>query len=220
MRQERLESAVRQTRETVIRKVRSGSPTELFARGVDFDSSSRRNGVLLACLVLLIAGLGSYWINSPEIEASNSTAGNTAEPSQAPQAAPAPSQPVESLTKALPASEPVVLRPQTSPVTTEPPIQKIETNGLDPEPVKENQVAELPLDSKVQPVEPPVKPSSLTIPVVVEIEEGRVTEASIPQPQRGLAAYEATALRLARQRRFSNNTTRRETITVHVTREP
>jgi len=85
--------------------------------------------------------------------------------------------------------------------------------------VKENDVAKVGLDSPAAPPEPSAKPSSRTIAVVVEIEEGRVTEAFIKQPQRELAAYEATALRLARQRRYPKGTTRRETINLPVTRE-
>ena len=65
----------------------------------------------------------------------------------------------------------------------------------------------------------PEKMSSQTIAVVVEINEGHVTEAYVKTPQHGMAAYEATALRLARQRRFPKGTNRRETINLQVTRE-
>jgi glucose/arabinose dehydrogenase len=65
----------------------------------------------------------------------------------------------------------------------------------------------------------PTKSSSQTIAVVVEINEGHVTEAYVKTPQHGMAAYEATALRLARQRRFPKGTNRRETINLQVTRE-
>jgi len=65
----------------------------------------------------------------------------------------------------------------------------------------------------------PTKSSSQTIAVVVEINEGQVTEAYVKTPQHGMAAYEATALRLARQRRFPKGTNRRETINLQVTRE-
>ena len=43
----------------------------------------------------------------------------------------------------------------------------------------------------------------LSIPVVVRIEDGRVVEAYPAQPQPGHDAYEATAVRLARQKRFN-----------------
>jgi hypothetical protein len=65
----------------------------------------------------------------------------------------------------------------------------------------------------------PAKPSSQIIAVVVEINEGQVTEAYVKTPQQGMAAYEATALRLARQRRFPKGTNRRETLNLQVTRE-
>ena len=43
----------------------------------------------------------------------------------------------------------------------------------------------------------------LSIPVVLRIEGGRVVEAYAAEPQPGREAYEATAIRLARQRRFN-----------------
>jgi len=44
----------------------------------------------------------------------------------------------------------------------------------------------------------------LSIPVVVRIEDGRVVEAYAAQPHPGQEAYEATAVRLARQKRFDS----------------
>jgi hypothetical protein len=44
----------------------------------------------------------------------------------------------------------------------------------------------------------------VSIPVVVRIEEGRVVEAYAANPQPGQEAYESTAVRLARQRRFTS----------------
>lgn len=64
------------------------------------------------------------------------------------------------------------------------------------------------------------RPSSRTVVVMVQIDQGHVTEAYIPHHQPGLRAYEATALRLARQRRYGKDTKRKETITLQVTREP
>jgi hypothetical protein len=45
--------------------------------------------------------------------------------------------------------------------------------------------------------------NTVSIPVVVRIENGRVVEAYAAKPQPGHEAYEATAVRLARQRRFN-----------------
>ncbi len=208
---------------TEIRKTTLGSPEEFLLRVIS-DSSSRRNRVLLMCLMFLVVipttvGLASYWSNSAKSNVRKFSASKTPETLPAVAAVPAPSQAEEALTKTPPADKPIPLRPQPSPVTAEKQTQEPDTNRLDPAPVKDNEVAKVTLDPPAAPPEPSTKPSSRTIAVVVEIEEGRVTEAFIKQPQRELAAYEATALRLARQRRFPMGTTRRETINVPVTRE-
>lgn len=72
---------------------------------------------------------------------------------------------------------------------------------------------------KGPPVEP-AKPLAETIAVVVEVNEGHVIEAYIKAPQSGRGAYEATALRLARQRRFPKETNGKEIINLKVTGEP
>ena len=61
------------------------------------------------------------------------------------------------------------------------------------------------------------KPSSRTVVVVVEIAEGHVTEAYIQNPQVGLGAYESTALRMARERRYPKDAKRKETVVLKVT---
>jgi Flp pilus assembly protein TadD len=61
---------------------------------------------------------------------------------------------------------------------------------------------------------------SQSITVVMEIENGRVKYASISNPRPGLAAYEATALRIARGRRFAAGTNGRESITVRIQPTP
>jgi hypothetical protein len=62
------------------------------------------------------------------------------------------------------------------------------------------------------------KPTSRAIEVMVQIEDGHVTEAYVPNPQVGLAAYEATALRMARERRYPKDTSRKQSLTLKVTR--
>lgn len=209
--------------ETEISTPHKESPEEFLLRVIT-DSSARRNRVLLMCLVFLViipttVGLASYWSKGPETPVRNFTAAKTPETLPAPEAAPSPPQTDENPTKKLPKDEPVPLRPQLSQVTAEIPIEKPEAERLEPAPVKDNEPAKIIPDPPAAPSEPSAKPSSRTIAVVVEIEEGRVTEAFIQQPQRELAAYEAAALRLARQRRFPKGTTRRQTINLPVTRE-
>ena len=55
-----------------------------------------------------------------------------------------------------------------------------------------------------------------TITVVMEIENGRVKYASVPNRRTGLAAYEATAIRIARGRRYATNKSGQESIVVRV----
>ncbi len=62
----------------------------------------------------------------------------------------------------------------------------------------------------------PKNPSKLIV-VVVQIEGGRVVEAYVKDHHPGLEAYEATAIRLARQRRYSNDKIGTQTTIVKVT---
>lgn len=54
--------------------------------------------------------------------------------------------------------------------------------------------------------------------VVLQIENGRVTKASIVDHQPGMDTYESLALRIARQRRFPANQAGQETVKISVTR--
>ena len=73
-----------------------------------------------------------------------------------------------------------------------------------------------------QEAKPPVEtvkepePSSQSIKVVMQIENGRVLKASIANPRPGMDSYEALALRIARQRRYPTTQTGGETITISV----
>ncbi len=75
------------------------------------------------------------------------------------------------------------------------------------------------LEVRVSDKESPANLSSRGIAVVLQIEQGHVTEAYIQNPQVGLGAYEATALRIARERRYRKDTKLRETVTLQVTPE-
>lgn len=57
---------------------------------------------------------------------------------------------------------------------------------------------------------------SQSIRVVLQIENGRVLRASIANPQAGRNAYEALALRIARQRRYPPDSVGQETITIKI----
>jgi hypothetical protein len=61
-----------------------------------------------------------------------------------------------------------------------------------------------------------VKPTSESIAVVMQVENGRVLKASIANPKPGRENYEALALRIARQRRFASTVNGGETVTITV----
>jgi hypothetical protein len=60
------------------------------------------------------------------------------------------------------------------------------------------------------------EPSSQSVKVVMQVENGRVLKASIANPKPGMESYEALALRIARQRRFAPTTNGGETVTITV----
>ncbi len=59
-------------------------------------------------------------------------------------------------------------------------------------------------------------PNSLAITVTMEIKNGRVTYAAVENRRPGMEVYEASALRIARQRRYSSDKNGRESYVVHV----
>lgn len=61
------------------------------------------------------------------------------------------------------------------------------------------------------------KASSRTVVVIVQIAEGHVTEAYIQDPHVGLGAYESTALRIARERRYPKDKKGKEMVILQVT---
>ena len=63
-------------------------------------------------------------------------------------------------------------------------------------------------------------PTAQAITVVMEVENGLVTFASVKNHRQGLEGYEASALRLARQRRYPSNKTGQEFVVVRVTPPP
>jgi Domain of unknown function (DUF4388) len=68
---------------------------------------------------------------------------------------------------------------------------------------------------EAQPVKEP-EPTSQSIKVVMQIENGRVLKASIANPKPGMDSYEALALRIARQRRYAATVNGGQTVTINV----
>ena len=89
--------------------------------------------------------------------------------------------------------------------------QSIRTSERNNEPAV---VGESPKPTNVQASSSRSDPESVT--VVMEIENGRVLRASIANPKPGLDGYEALALRIARQRRYSSQQSGRETVKIKV----
>ncbi|MBA2502541.1 MAG: DUF4388 domain-containing protein [Pyrinomonadaceae bacterium] len=56
-----------------------------------------------------------------------------------------------------------------------------------------------------------------TLTIVMQVENGRVTGANVANRRPGMEAFEASALRIARQRRFPANTSGTETVRIKVT---
>ena len=77
-----------------------------------------------------------------------------------------------------------------------------------------------PLEVRTLEEKPAPNPHYRAIAVVVQIEEGRVEEAYIQNPQAGLRAFEATALRRARERRYPKETKRKEIVILHISTNP
>ncbi|MGI9167998.1 MAG: tetratricopeptide repeat protein [Pyrinomonadaceae bacterium] len=63
-------------------------------------------------------------------------------------------------------------------------------------------------------------PNSQAITVLMEVENGRIKYASVPNRRPGLAAYEATAMRIARERRYPANKSGQESIVIRVSSVP
>jgi hypothetical protein len=92
------------------------------------------------------------------------------------------------------------------------PVAKLKTSSSSPAPAENGSDQEsTPRNDK----DPPEN-SSKVIAVVMRIEDGRVSEAYVKEHHPGLEAYEATAIRLARQRRYSKDKAGTETIVVKV----
>jgi len=62
------------------------------------------------------------------------------------------------------------------------------------------------------------EPTTQSIKVVMQVENGRVLKASIANPRPGMDSYEALALRIARQRRYPTTQTGGQTVTINVSR--
>jgi hypothetical protein len=58
-----------------------------------------------------------------------------------------------------------------------------------------------------------------SVKVVMQVENGRVVRASVANPRPGMDSYEALALRIARQRRFSDKTNGEQSVRINVSKK-
>ncbi|MGH9962212.1 MAG: hypothetical protein ACREBC_34660, partial [Pyrinomonadaceae bacterium] len=63
-------------------------------------------------------------------------------------------------------------------------------------------------------------PNSLVVTVATEIKNGRVTYAVVENPRPGMEVYEASALRIARQRRYPTSKNGQQSIVIRVSPHP
>lgn len=161
----------------------------------------RRSLILAGAAIVMVVGLstviavtGGFTKNQPETSSnqqSQTHAGPVAAPAESPKAQ---------------ASLATVIRPNRD--------RKEERQTKPAEKSNTEIVAETKAAEEVKEAEP----SSQSIRVVMQIENGRVLKASIANPKPGMNSYEALALRIARQRRFPATTNGGETVTINVSK--
>jgi hypothetical protein len=189
----------------------------LFPLGV--KRSSRQNAraklVLSACVIFLMViagavGAASYWRRAKQTQSLETPLPVTAEGSLTP-----PS--IHEAPKSIPTANAVPVERQTplpnALVETED--AKARRSEVRDRIIKDSTNARS--DDQNIEVAPVDKSPARTIEVVVQIEEGHVTEAYVQNPQAGLGAYEATALRIARERRYPRDTNRKQSLFLKVT---
>jgi hypothetical protein len=76
--------------------------------------------------------------------------------------------------------------------------------------------ADIPLANGIEQKSSDVPSNTQSVKVVLQIEDGRVAEASIANHRSGMEAYEALAIRIARQRRYPSKAGGQETVVIKV----
>lgn len=202
------------------RKERAFLATSLLdVTNPSLTSSTRQRVAIRASVILLVVitatvGVASYWSKGKESAPQDFSSPKTAGALPAPIVVPSTAQGDEQNTRPKSTTS---RDAQPSTARTDAPLKVKADSDV---PRRHNAEAASKATTKAPEKESSTKPSSRTITVVVQIDDGHVTEAYIQNPKGGLAAYEAAALRLARQRRYPKATKRKETITLQVTREP
>lgn len=177
-----------------------------------------RAGFIILVVIPAAVVTASYWPEDKQTSGLNASRSLRAEPVLAPNASQdAPALPLIKTVQAEPAKPTRSAElPVSENLKTLPP-EDVKTLPLEVPDRRTKGIANVATDDTAMENNLSDKPSSRTVVVVVEISEGHVTEAYIQNPQVGLRAYESTALRMARERRYSKDTNRRETVVVKLT---
>jgi hypothetical protein len=180
----------------------------------------RRIAAILSIASLTIVAIATTR-NTPQLPQSNTLAIKAEEPKlKAETAAVAPSEPA---TDAKMSTPPLSgeFGFDTGPAESSIPTQPV-THSNEPSTVPTPQSIPLPVSSPVaerpQPIldAVPERKAFLDIRVELTIDDGHVVEATVRNREPGAEAFEATALHIARQRRYALGTSRTETVVVRV----
>ena len=157
----------------------------------------RRSLFLAGAAIGIVVGLSTVIAVTGSFK-NNAAAETTGQPSQVQVA------PVAAEQEAPKASVAAVVKPNRSP-----------TERKDDKRTKQEVKNNTEAVAEAQPAKEPEQ-TSQSIKVVMQIENGRVLKASIANPRPGMDSYEALALRIARQRRYSPTVTGGQTVTINV----
>jgi hypothetical protein len=177
-----------------------------------------RAGFIMLVVVPAAAVTASYWTNGEQTSGLTASHSLRAEPVLTP--TPSHDAPAIPLIKTVRAEPPKPIRKTEVPVSEHLrtlPFEDVKTPPVEVPDRKPNGIKNIPTDNTGTEHNLSDKPSSRTVVVVVEIAEGHVTQAYIQNPQVGLGAYESTALRMARERRYPKDAKRKETVVLKVT---
>jgi hypothetical protein len=176
-----------------------------------------RAGFIILVVIPVAVVAASYWRDGKQTSELNGSHSLRAEPVLTP--TPSQDAPAIPIIKTVRAEPPKPTRNAEVSVNEHlktHPLEDVKTLPVEVPDRKTKGIKNVPTDDTATEHNLSDKPSSRTVVVVVEIAEGHVTSAYIQNPQVGLGAYESTALRIARERRYPKDTKRKETVVLKV----
>ena len=215
-------ASLKNTPGQLLKKIRNLSVTEAAKTRKSHSANRRelrRAAAILSTSILMIIAIATT-SNTPQLPQSSTQAIKAEEPKLEADTAVAPSKPAtepKMPTPALIGEFGFVLGPAESSISTQP-----VTHSNQPLTVPAKQSNPLPVNSPVAEVPQPIldpapeKKAFLDIGVELTINDGHVVEATVRNRAAGAEAFEATALNIARRRRYAPGTSRTETVVVRV----